>query len=91
MNPKLKKQLGLHRPKTTTSLIMGAILLKLVFLKYIVATGSMEPTVPVGSLVFSFRWASLFGAAQTAGIVIFNPVEGISQKPWVHRVIWRNL
>lgn len=86
MNPKLKCQLGLDRPKRTAAIIAVLALLHFCFPRYVVATGSMEPTIPVGSYVVTSRLAFLFGPPKAGDIVVFDPVAGISTRPWVHRI-----
>lgn len=86
MNSKLKRQLGLDRPKRTLAILGLLVALHIAFPRYVVATGSMEPTVPVGSYVVAYRGAYLFTEPRAGEIVVFDPVPGISDRPWVHRV-----
>ena len=87
MNIKLKKALGLNKPKTliSTLIIVGVILFA--FPKYVVTTESMTPTIPKGSYVVSIRQELLQDDIQKGDILVFDPVEGISPCPWIHRVI----
>ena len=87
MNPQIKKALGLHRPKTSLVVIVAGLTIHFAFPRYLVATNSMEPTMPSGSYVVAFRWAYLLGEPRVGDIVLFDPVEGISSCPWIHRIV----
>ena len=65
--------------------MVGAVLY-FVFPTYVVATHSMEPTIPSGSWVVAVRSSFVVGEIENVDIIVFQPVEGISEHPWVHRV-----
>ena len=85
MKPKLKKLMFGTRKSNIIVLMVGAVLY-FVFPKYVVATHSMEPTIPAGSLVIALRSFFVVGEIENEDIIVFKPVEGISEYPWVHRV-----
>jgi signal peptidase I len=87
MNARWKKALGLHRPRLALSVIAAMLALGYLFPHYAIATGSMEPTIRKGDHVVAFRGWFLLGAPRKGDIVVFEPVDGISQYPWVHRVM----
>ena len=79
----------LIRHKPIITIILGLVLISfyIAFPQYVIATKSMDPTMPPGSYVVSFRFAYLFSEPSSKDIVIFEPVEGISKYDWTHRVI----
>ena len=85
MKPKLKKLMFGTRKSNIIVLMVGAVLY-FVFPKYVVATHSMEPTIPAGSLVIALRSFFVVDEIENEDIIVFKPVEGISEYPWVHRV-----
>ena len=87
MNAKLKKALGLDRPRRTLLIICLGIVIHFTFPCYIVATGSMVPAIPPGSYVVALRLSLLPVSIGKNDIAIFQPVEGVSLNPWVHRIV----
>ena len=84
MNTKLKFFLGLDRPLLTLSSLCIIITLHFAFPRYLVATGSMDPTIPSGSIVVACRLPT---SIDKNDIAVFEPVEGVSSNPWVHRIM----
>jgi len=87
MNAKLKKALGLDRPRLTLSIIFCGIGIHLAFPRYVVATGSMIPTIPPGSYVIALRLPLLPVSIEKNDVAVFRPVKGISPAPWIHRIV----
>jgi hypothetical protein len=87
MNPKLKKALGLDRPRLTLTIISLGIAMHFAFPRYVVATGSMIPTIPTGSFVQCLRLPLLPVSIEKNDIAVFRPVKGISPYPWIHRIV----
>jgi signal peptidase I len=91
MNAKLKKALGLNRPWITLLILCCAtglvMVLRYVFPPYIVATGSMIPTIPPGSFLLSVRRSLVPAEIEKNDVLVFKPVAGVSQYPWVHRIV----
>lgn len=87
MNTKLKKALGLDRPRLTLSIICFGIAMHFAFPRYIFATGSMVPTIPPGSYVVACRSPLLPSSMGKNDFAVFKPVEGVSPKPWMHRIV----
>lgn len=87
MNAKLKKALGLDRPRLTLSIIFCGIGIHLAFPRYVVATGSMVPTIPPGSYVVACRTPLLPRSIGKNDVAVFKPVEGVSPAPWIHRIV----
>lgn len=87
----IKKLLGLDKPKK--SLRQLALMLAIfgpahiAFPRYVVATGSMEPTIPIGSHVIACRIPVWFSDPAAGDIVVFKPEQGVSEFDWVHRII----
>ena len=87
MNAKLKKALGLNRPRLTLLIICFGIAIHFTFPRYIIATKSMVPTIPPGSYVVALRLSLLPVSIGKNDVAIFQPVEGVSPYPWVHRIV----
>lgn len=87
MNAKLKKALGLDRPRLNLSIICAAIGIRFAFPPYVIATGSMAPTIPPGSFVVTCRKGLLPGLIGKNDLVVFKAVKGISPAPWLHRIV----
>ena len=87
MNTKLKKALGFHRPRLSLASICCGVALHFAFPRYIVATGSMVPTIPPGSYVVACRLPLLPTSIGKNDVVVFKPVEGVSPAPWIHRIV----
>lgn len=89
MRVKLKRLLGLDKPRQIIAATMILAFLYVAFPRYLVATGSMETTIPRGSYVIASRLHLLFSEAATHDIVVFAPYKGISPHPWIHRIVGR--
>lgn len=87
MNEKLRRVLGLNRPRLTLSIIGCAVALRFAFPCYVAATRSMMPTIPPGSYVVSMSIRLLPRSVEKNDVVVFKPVEGVSPKPWIHRIV----
>ena len=87
MNQKLKKALGLDRPRRTLFIISCFVAAHIAFPRYVVATGSMIPEIPPGSYVVACRIPLLPIEIRKNGVVVFKPVKGISPAPWIHRIL----
>jgi signal peptidase I len=87
MNAKLKKALGINRPRLALAIICCGITMHFAFPRYVVATESMVPTIPPGSYVVTVRSSLLPGSIGKNDIVVFKPVEGVSPAPWIHRIV----
>jgi signal peptidase I len=87
MKANLKKALGLNRPRLTLSILFGAIGIAFAFPPYVVATGSMAPTMPPGSFVITCRSVLLPMPIGKNDLAVFKPVKGISTAPWIHRIV----
>jgi len=85
MNPGFTKVLGRH-PKASLTVILIGLAVHFAFPRYLVATNSMEPTMPSGSYVVAFRGAYIFSKPKAGDIAVFDPVEGIASYPWIHRI-----
>lgn len=57
------------------------------FPRYIVATWSMEPTIPQGSYVVASRIPMWVSDPSAGDIVVFHPEDRISKFPWMHRIL----
>lgn len=69
-------------------LIIAAILAAhLIFPRYVVATGSMRPTIPPGSYVLACRIPYWFSGPSKGDIVVFTPAKPICEFPWIHRIV----
>jgi signal peptidase I len=87
MNTKLKQLLGLNKPKQLIAWLAFFTCVHVAFPRYIIATESMEPTISAGDYVVASRLHLLFSTPQTGQIVVISPSDGISSRPWVHRLI----
>jgi signal peptidase I len=91
MNPsarrRIQKAVGLDRPAKTLSIVAGALILGVLFPRYVVATGSMEPTMPLGSYVVACRLLPGLDGIKKGDLLVFRPVAGVSPHPWIHRAL----
>lgn len=86
----MRKQIRSRLRSTIVSLAIAipiAFSISFVFPTYVVATESMTPTIPAGSYVIRIRASLLPESVRKDDIVVFQPVEGISSYPWIHRLI----
>lgn len=69
------------------SLIVIIAAAHLLFPRYVVATGSMRPTIPPGSYILACRIPYWFSGPSQGDIVVFAPAQPICEFPWIHRVV----
>jgi signal peptidase I len=55
--------------------------------RLVVISGSMTPTIPVGSVIVADRISYLDSSPKRGDIVVFRPVNGFSETQWSHRII----
>lgn len=87
MNMKLKRLLGLDKPKRLAASLLVVATLHFIFPRYRISTGSMRPTMNPGDIVVAFRGAYWFGEPEVGDIVVFRSVNKGDDTPWTHRVI----
>ncbi len=86
MRPNFKKLLGLDKPRQLLAATAVLVVLHVAFPRYLVATGSMDPTIRRGSYVVASRLHLLFSDVAKNDIVVIAPYAGISPYPWIHRI-----
>lgn len=84
---RIQQAFGLDRPVKTCFIVAGMLLLSFLFPRYVVATGSMEPTIPPGSHVVACRFLPGWDGIEKGDILVFRPAAGVSPHPWIHRVL----
>ena len=87
MEPKSKRLIRIIKPKQLIAPLAFLIFAHVAFPRYVVSTESMDPTISVGDYVFASRLHLLFSKPQVGEIVIISQSDGISSKPWLHRLI----
>lgn len=87
MPPYIKRLFSFRHPKLALAIVLFMIFAHFAFPRYIVATGSMIPTMPPGSYVLACRSSIIPTHIKTGDIVVFHPVNGISSEAWIHRII----
>lgn len=91
MPPFINRIFGINTPQKTLRQILLILVLfacaHVAFPRYIVATDSMEPSIPRGSYVLASRIHPLFTEPANGDIVVFAKADGISELPWMHRIV----